>query len=209
MLISNSIMQFKISLLDISPSIWRRIQVPYKYSFWDLHVAIQDSMGWLDCHLHKFSFRGRNKAEEIEIGIPDDEMFDEMIDKVTLPGWDIGIYEYFTKPGDKSIYEYDFGDCWEHDIILEDILNKEIKIKYPRCISGERACPPEDCGSVPGYYHLLEILSDTKHKEYKDIIGWLKGHLKNYYPYNPDMFDPELVKFDNPKKRLREAFNNS
>ncbi len=204
----NLIMQFKISLLDISPTIWRRIQVPLKYSFWDLHVAIQDSMGWLDCHLHKFTFNKRISPDEVEIGIPDDEMFEEMNDRIILPGWETKIIEYLIKPGDKSLYEYDFGDCWEHEIILEDILTKEIKAKYPRCIAGERACPPEDCGSVTGYYHLLDVLNDTKHKEYKDIIGWLKGHHKNYHPYNPNNFDPGKVIFDNPSKRLREAFNS-
>ena len=200
------IYQFKITLLDISPPIWRIIQVPSKYNFWDLHIAIQDSMGWLDYHLHVFRFQSPHKMEGIEIGIPDEEMIEDIEDGAFLPGWDIKICDYFTKPGNKTLYEYDFGDCWEHELILENILPKEIKTKYPRCIAGERACPPEDCGSVPGYYRLLEILKNTKHKEYTETINWLKGHAKNYYPYHSDEFDPNKVHFDNPNIRFRRAF---
>jgi hypothetical protein len=199
--------QFKITLLDILPPIWRRIQVPCKYYFWDLHVAIQDSMGWLDYHLHVFRFRGSHKNDGIEIGIPNDEMNDNIQDNVILPGWEIKISEYLTEPGSSMLYEYDFGDSWEHELLLEDISPKTIDTKYPRCLAGERACPPEDCGSVPGYYRLLEILKDPKHKEYKETNDWLKGHAKNYYPYHPDEFKPDKVHFDNPSKRLKNAFS--
>jgi len=105
------------------------------------------------------------------------------------------------------MYEYDFGDCWVHNVLLEDILPKEKGVKYPKCIAGERACPPEDCGSVPGYYQFLEIIKNPAHHEYRDTIDWLKGHAKNYYPYDPDGFDPEQVHFWNPKKRWQIAFS--
>lgn len=200
---SNLVYQFKITLDGILPPIWRRIQVPKQYSFWDLHVALQDSMGWLDYHLHMFRFLKPHKRAAVEIGIPGDEMDDN----IALPGWEISIADYFTEPGNVALYEYDFGDNWEHELLLEGILLKEKGVKYPRCIAGERACPPEDCGSVPGYYRLLEILSNLNHNEYQETIDWLKGHAKSYYPYHPDEFEPEKVHFDNPKKRWKIAFS--
>ncbi|MGB2927732.1 MAG: plasmid pRiA4b ORF-3 family protein, partial [Desulfobacterales bacterium] len=185
------------------PKIWRRIQVPSKYSFWDLHVAIQDSMGWIDYHLHAFRVRMPHKRKIVEIGIPTDDYFDEPV----LPGWQIPITDYFTEPGKSAPYEYDFGDGWEHNILLEGILLKEKGARYPKCVAGERACPPEDCGGLPGYYELVEILKNPKHPEFRDHIGWLKGHAKNYYPYEPDQFNPEKVEFWNPKKRWKIAFS--
>jgi hypothetical protein len=199
----NIIFQFRFELLGIEPSIWRRVQVPSKYSFWDLHVAIQDSMGWLDYHLHAFRVRMPHKRKIVEIGIPTDDYFDEPI----LPGWQIPITDYFTEPGKSAPYEYDFGDGWEHGILLEGILLKEKGARYPKCVAGERACPPEDCGGVPGYYELVEILKNPKHPEFRDHIGWLKGHAKNYYPYEPDQFNPEKVEFWHPKKRWKMAFS--
>jgi hypothetical protein len=195
--------QFKVTLQKIEPSIWRRIQVPGNYSFWDLHVAIQDAMGWLDYHLHAFRIHEKYKHKMIEIGIPGDEMDDDNF----LPGWEIPIRDYFREPGESIPYEYDFGDRWEHAILLEGILLKEKGVKYPRCIGGERACPPEDCGSVPGYYHLLEVIRNPKHKEYGSFINWLKGHAKNYYPYDPEKFEPNKAHFDSPKKRWKMAFS--
>jgi len=199
----NIIFQFRFELVGIEPSICRRVQVPSKYSFWDLHVAIQDSMGWIDYHLHAFRVRMPHKRKIVEIGIPTDDYFDEPV----LPGWQIPITDYFTEPGKSAPYEYDFGDGWEHNILLEGILLKEKGARYPKCVAGERACPPEDCGGLPGYYELVEILKNPKHPEFRDHIGWLKGHVKNYYPYEPDQFNPEKVEFWNPKKRWKIAFS--
>ncbi len=199
----NIVYQFRIELLEIEPPIWRRIQVPSRYNFWDLHVAIQDSMGWLDYHLHAFHVRMPHKKKMVDIGIPDDELDEEEI----KPGWEIPIAHYFSEIGDEALYEYDFGDSWIHHILFEGVLLREKGGKYPKCIAGERACPPEDCGSVPGYYELLEIIKNPDHPEYEDMNEWLKGHAKNYYPYDPDKFDPSAVYFWNPKKRWDMAFS--
>lgn len=196
------IYQFNVTLQEIEPSIWRRIQVPAQYSFWDLHVAIQDAMGWLDYHLHAFKLRPPHKRKMIEIGIPDDGEGDLDV----LPGWTVPIRDIFTEPGQTALYLYDFGDGWKHEVLLEGILLKEKGGKYPRCLAGEHACPPEDCGSVPGYYRVVDIVRNPRHVEYRETIAWLKGHAKNYYPYDPDAFDPGDVQFDNPKKRWRLAF---
>jgi len=197
------IYQFKVTLAEISPPIWRRIQVPAKYSFWDLHVALQDAMGWFDYHLHAFYLPKSGNGQQVEIGIPDDEIMDDQV----LTVWLVPIAEYFTEPGQTALYQYDFGDSWEHEILFEGVFIKEKKVKYPRCIAGERACPPEDCGGPPGYFHLLDVIKDPKHEEYEDMIDWLKGHVVNYYPYNPDNFDPQKVHFWNPQKRWKMAFS--
>ncbi|MCD6117042.1 plasmid pRiA4b ORF-3 family protein [bacterium] len=199
---NNVVYQFKITLHEITPPIWRRIQVPIKYSFWDLHVAIQDSMGWLDYHLHAFRFRPKHKRKSIEVGIPVDDWGGEKV----IPGWEVPIVEHFTDVGQIIQYEYDFGDGWSHEILFEGILLKTKGTKYPKCIDGERACPPEDCGSVDGYYRLIEILKDPKNSEYQENVEWLKGHAKNYWPYEPDNFIPSKVCFENPKKRWKIAF---
>ena len=188
--------QFRIELEDTEPLIWRQILVPESYTFWDLHVAIQDSMGWSDCHLHQFKIKNEDKIELI--GIPD-EMMDENLPHI-LPCWDIPITKYFTKEGITLEYEYDFGDSWIHQVQLEKIIPQEIGRKYPVCIAGEKACPPEDCGGVPGFYHLLDIISDPKNEEYEEMIYWLGEG------YNSDHFDLNEVKFENPKNRLKILF---
>ena len=189
----SNIYQFKISLKGVEKPIWRRIQVPENYTFWDLHVAIQDSMGWVDYHLHSFTLKNPVTGEKEEIGIPSDDFFDEM---PMLPGWKEKISKWFST-NKKAGYVYDFGDGWSHEVKLEKILPREEKVKYPRCIEGERACPPEDCGGIGGYDNLLEIISNPAHEEYEEMMEWLGGR------YDPEAFYPAQVKFDNPKERLK------
>jgi len=197
------IYQIKVSLNGITPPIWRRIQVPATYTFWDLHVAIQDAMGWLDYHLHAFRIKKQNKRKPVEIGIPDQEYED-----TTLPGWEIKVCDYLSEPGNFANYDYDFGDGWSHNVLLEGVLLKEHGEKYPKCIGGERACPPEDCGGVGGYYNLLEVLGKRGNSEYRETVTWLQNHAKNYYPFKPDHFDAQEIRFWDPKKRWKIAFEN-
>lgn len=191
--------QFKVTLKEIEPAIWRRILVPTTYSFWEFHVAVQDSMGWLDYHLHEFKVVNPDTGAIDAIGIPDDEVPKEKQD--CMAGWEMPIAYYFRHPGDQAEYEYDFGDGWEHQIVLEGILLREQKTKYPKCIGGDRSCPPEDCGGVPGYEKLVRISRDPAHKEYQSMKQWLGS------VYDPDAFDFKKVRFDNPRKRWKIAFN--
>ncbi len=191
--------QFKVSLTEIDPQIWRCILVPETYSFWDLHVAIQDSMGWSDCHLHAFRFGTERSRVRTEIGIPDNESFGTI---KTLPGWEIPISEKFNKVGSSCLYEYDFGDGWIHEVLLEGVMLKEKGSRYPQCIDGKRACPPEDCGGVSGYYRFCQIISDPTDEEYEDMLAWIGDK------YDPKYFDSEQVKFDNPKQRWDLAFSD-
>jgi hypothetical protein len=200
---NNTVYQFKISLCKIEPTIWRRIQVPEKYSFWDLHVAIQDVMGWLDYHLHAFRFRPKHKKNKIEIGIPVDDFGTDAV----IAGWEVPVRTYFTEPGQIIPYLYDFGDSWNHEILFEGILLKTKGEKYPKCLDGERACPPEDCGGISGYYRFISVLKGPKNNEYKEYVSWLKGHAINYFPYDPDAFTPNNVHFDDPNQRWKKAFS--
>ncbi|MBI5374423.1 MAG: plasmid pRiA4b ORF-3 family protein [Candidatus Schekmanbacteria bacterium] len=185
-------MQFKITLLDIEPPIWRRIIVPENYSFWDLHVAIQDAFGWFDSHLHSFEI---NENDDFYIGIPDPE---EMDYKEVKAGWETKLKEYIKEIGQKVLYTYDFGDGWEHEIEFEEIIDRETK--KPKCTDGARACPPEDCGGTPGYEEFCEIMKRKKGKEYKEMKTWYGKD------YDPDEFDASKVKFDNPKTRLKMVY---
>jgi len=196
-----NVYQFKISLLEVKPPIWRRIQVVENYTFWDLHVAIQDAMGWTDSHLHEFNIINPNTTKNMVIGFPDELAGFINEDRIVLAGWEQSISDFFSLDNPKAKYDYDFGDDWQHEIVLEKILPIESKVKYPRCLEGGRACPPEDCGGIWGYSELLEILVDPKHPDYQERIEWLGGE------FHPESFDIKKVHFDNPKKRWEYAFN--
>jgi hypothetical protein len=188
------IYQFKITLKDIKPAIWRRIQVPSTYTFWDLHVAIQDAMGWLDCHLHEFRIKDL-AGSTLSIGIPDEDFPGE-----TLPGWKQRIAKYFSLARPTCEYVYDFGDDWRHKVELEEVLPAEPGIEYPRCLKGKRSGPPEDCGGPWGYQELLAVLADPGHEDYAGSKEWvesIKGSL-----FKPEEFDPAAVEFSDPRERF-------
>jgi hypothetical protein len=186
-----TVYQFKITLKDSKPPIWRRIQVPEAYSMWDLHVAIQDAMGWKDRHLHMYNPGAHDDFKSIEIGIPDaDEHLHSVKEKMA---------DHFSMQSPNALYVYDFGDDWEHTILLEEILPADPAQSYPLCLAGERACPPEDCGGLPAFYSIMEIISQPKHPGYKSYRSWLGKD------YDPEAFDPKLVVFDDPQKRRKEV----
>ncbi len=140
-----------------------------------LHKVIQVVMGWKNYHLYEFTIGGRDYQDD-EI----DEAFD-LDDEGLLPSrkYELGI----LKLKQKFNYTYDFGDSWEHLLVVEKILPKESTVSYPVCLEGERNCPPEDCGSVPGYYHLMAVRKNQKHSEYKELIkDWLcEGYKPEYF----------------------------
>jgi hypothetical protein len=163
-----------------------------------LHVAIQDAMGWLDYHLHAFRVASPSHGQEELIGIPVEDLVAGVPEY--LPGWMVAIDRYFAKPGDSARYEYDFGDGWEHEVVLDKIMPREPKKKYPRCVAGEHACPPEDCGGPPGYENMLKALADPSHAEHDDTVAWIGTS------FDPRLFDPAKVRFANPKTRWKKAF---
>ncbi len=187
--------QFRIELLNIEPPIWRRIQVPANYTFWDFHVAIQNAMGWLDCHLHTFRLVG----SEAVIGIPC-EGCDDPFD--TQPGWELYIRDFFSHHKRLASYEYDYGDSWIHAIHLEAFQLLEEGTFYPRCVDGARRCPPEDCGGVHGYMNFLRVISDSDDPEHGSMLEWAGGS------FDPEDFDSAAVHFDDPEKRWKIAFED-
>jgi hypothetical protein len=182
--------QFRITLKDIKPPIWRRIIVPADYTFWDLHVAIQDAMGWSDSHLHDFN---NGTYDSFHIGVPvpgGDDIYE------VQPGWMIGIRDHLDCVGKTIGYLYDFGDGWQHTVKLEKIIAEETKA--PRCVGGKRACPPEDCGGPGGYYDFCAIMKMKRGTEYKEMKAWFGRD------YDPEAFDAGTVVFDDPRVRFKE-----
>ena len=192
--------QLKITLQGTKPAVWRRIQVPEIYSFWDLHVAITDCMPWADYHLHLFQAQDPTFNVKHDIGIPSEDSIGWEDELPTLPCWEVNIAPYFTFKRPKVRYLYDFGDGWEHSIRLEKILPREEDASYPRCVGGKQACPPEDCGGIGGYGDLLRTLADPSDGRYQELLDWVGGS------FDPDAFSCADVQFDDPDKRWRIAF---
>lgn len=195
--------QFKVVLKEIAPTIWRQIQVPEDYSFWDFHISLQNVMGWKDSHLHQFKTKNPKTGKNEAIGIPED-LYDGIDDgRKTLPGRKLHIRDYFSEENRTLSYLYDFGDGWNHLIEYECILFRKKKQKYPFCVAGERACPPEDCGGPFGYQDLLEILKNPKHENYKAMNEWVG---KNF---DAEQFNPAKVRFENPHLRWSKIWEYS
>lgn len=192
------ILQFLIALIGVDPLVWRRIRVSGDYSFWDLHVAIQDAMGWMDYHLHEFELNDPETGLRIKIGLPDDE---GLYDWEVLPDHTLHIADYFSSQNAQALYTYDFGDGWRHLLAFEGFLPREEGAKYPYCLSGERKCPPEDCGGPGGYAYFLEAVQDPHHDEHDQYVTWIGGS------FDPADFRPEQVHFYDPAERWRIAFN--
>lgn len=167
--------QLHISLNNIEPNIWRRILVPSEITLDILHITIQKVMGWEDEHLHLFidgnKQYGTHEPDWDELGA---DHGDESV---------VQLKQVLSAPDQTLLYEYDFGDSWLHTIKLEEIKSVEEVENSPFCLEGERTCPPENCGGIPGYYNLLEIMADPKHEEYEDTLLWLGSQ------FDPDAFD--------------------
>lgn len=173
------IYQIKLALQYINPPVWRRIEVPGDIRLGKLHRILQSAMGWSDSHLHAF------RIGKTAYGIPDPDFPDDMQNERNAR------LDSIATQGDKIIYEYDFGDGWLHELKIEKTIPADPSVHYPRCIAGERACPPEDCGGPPGYEHLLEVLRDPKHEEHEEMSAWTGGE-----------FDPEEFDFDAVNREL-------
>lgn len=191
------VFQFKVTLKGVKPAVWRRFLVPESYTFWDLHVAIQDVFGWDDYHLHEFELMNPESGEIAAIGIPEGM---GLFEREILAGWKQRISAWFSKDYRSALYTYDFGDEWEHLVKLEKILPREAKKKYPVCVDGKRACPPEDCGGVWGYRDFLKVLKDPDNEAYEDMLNWVGGK------FDPEHFDPQKVRFTDPVRRRRSSF---
>lgn len=159
---ADSVLQIKVTLADIRPPIWRRLQVPADLTLDRLHLVIQNAMGWENYHMHLFQTpAGDYGRRDSELGHRDER-------KVPL-------YAVAPATGDKIDYTYDFGDDWVHRIQVEKVLPKEAARTYPRCVTGRRACPPEDCGGPWGYAGVLEAIADPAHEQHEELLEWIGG----------------------------------
>ena len=192
------ILQIRVELQEIEPLIWRRIQVPGDYTFWDLHVAIQSAFAWTDTHLHEFRPWGQRDGYP-RFGMP----LEELDDHPPLPGWEHRVADVLTCDNPRLEYEYDFGDGWEHTVVLEEILEAAPGKKYPRCTAGERSAPPDDCGGPSGYEYLLETLADPEDPDHKSSHVWASSQKGKRGKFDPEAFDEQQVKFANPAPRLK------
>jgi len=163
--------QFKITLNDASPTIWRRIQVINDITLKRLAATILIAMGWTNSHMHQFHIGSRR------FGLANEDMeeFDdyEIEDKFRLR-------DFSLEEIRKFVFEYDFGDGWDHEVMLEKILEPQKGVMYPVCLGGARHCPPEDCGGTRGYADFLKIIADPNHQEHESTLEWVGGK-----------FDPE------------------
>jgi hypothetical protein len=171
-----NVYQIKITLRDSKPPIWRRLLVPDSISLYKLNQIIQIAMGWTDSHLHQFIIHGEYYS------IPSPEDWGPIIDERRSR-----LDQIAASESDKFIYEYDFGDSWDHEVLVEKILPPEPGVKYPVCIKGKRACPPEDVGGIWGYEEFLEAMSDPNHDEHDRFIAWWGGE------FDPEEFDIEEI----------------
>lgn len=170
------ILQLKIQLKGIKPAIWRKVLVEDSVTFDALHRIIQIAMGWENYHLYMFNVGG------VEISVPDPDQEQEVKNSKKVK------IAQFLSENQKFLYVYDFGDSWEHTITVEKVLESDSSQKYPVCIAGESACPPEDCGGVWGYAELMEIRKDKSHPEYEErIVEWLGED------YDPEHFNVKEV----------------
>ena len=180
-----AVLQIKIVLLGTKPPIWRRVSVPAEFTLAELHDVIQVAMNWEESHLHVFRI-GRQS-----FGAP--SMSGPSINEKKAC-----LANVLHKVGSQATYIYDFGDSWEHAITVEKILPPEPNVVYPFCTGGKLAGPPEDCGGIPGFYHMLEALADPNHEDHEDMRDWIES-------FDPEAFSVEVVNQRLPKNLSRPS----
>jgi hypothetical protein len=178
--------QIKVGLKGAKPPIWRRLEVAADLSLAELHDVIQVAFPWDDSHLHVF------ETPYGDFGRPDSELGHRSAQSVNLD-------QVTGRVGSKISYSYDFGDCWDHDIVVEKIFNRDETVSLPRCTGGRRAAPPEDCGGMWGYAYLMEILADPAHEEHEERLEWLGLD-------TADEFDPAAFSAAEISEALAQAF---
>jgi len=177
--------QLKVTLRDVHPPIWRRIQVWEDTTLAQLHRILQVAMGWEDAHLHEFRIGDRVYG----VPDPDDGLYERTVNDERRQQ----LREVLPQVGIPCEYAYDFGDNWRHELCLEDIVPPDPKQQYPVCLAGERCAPPEDVGGPLGYAVYLEAMADPTHEEHESMLEW-RG------PFEPEVFSPASVNRRLPKK---------
>lgn len=208
---SQQIATLRMTLRDSKPPIWRRVAVPLDITLGQLHQVIQIAMGWTNSHLHQFMLKDKsliNRDPSVIARLSEEGRYDDIftatrgirvfVPKVTpygdpledMEGEDedaVALAEVCPKVKSKLTYEYDFGDGWEHIIEVQKIEPPKSGVEYPVCLAGKKACPPEDCGGIYGYYHMLDVAADPDHEEHDELVEWLSDD------FDPDVFDVDEV----------------
>jgi hypothetical protein len=158
------LLKIRVELIGISPPVWREVLVPARYSFWDLHVAIQTLwVGWITIST-SFGSGGASRDDALLVGIPSDEMWDDSLE--VQPGWDIPVIDFLSEPGDRAQYEYDFGDGWIHEITLLGVEPRENGQRYPKCVADlMRQWIPKGWG--PDLFKTEKVCFDNPLKRWK------------------------------------------
>src|SRR4030066_1399917 len=177
------IYQIKVTLDDTHPPIWRRILAPGNTTLLKLHDVLQIVMGWEDYHLHMYTIEG------MIYGDPEDDAYGDL---GTVNETNYKLSQVIHREGQRFSYEYDFGDSWDHTLMVEKILSPVEGIRYPLCLKGKRACPPEDVGGGWGYENFLEAIRNPDHDEHEEYLIWVGGE-----------FDPEAFDLEEVNTRLR------
>ncbi|MDX6526907.1 MAG: hypothetical protein QOI43_2418 [Gaiellales bacterium] len=174
------IYQLKATIIGTKPPVWRRLLVAETTSLFELHEVLQAAFGWWNSHLYEFEIGG------VRYGTDDGEGFGPppKSERRTRLG-------AVTEAGTTFTYLYDFGDNWQHSVVVEKIIAAAPGATYPACIAGRRACPPEDCGGVWGYAEFLAAVSDPAHPEHDSMLEWAGG-----------AFDPERFATSDFDERL-------
>lgn len=179
----DAVYQLKITLQHSSPPIWRRLLVPGDFLMAELHQVIQAAMPWSNSHMHQFIFR--SGREVIVLG--SSPMGDFLGDEDELDDNEVTLAQMAPKKPRKFFYEYDFGDSWIHEIVVEALLPPDPAVRAPVCLEGEMACPPDDSGGLWGYYDMLEIIDNPSHPDRSEYREWLGKK------FDPKRFDPVTV----------------
>jgi len=175
----------RIALMEHRPEIWRRVLVPGSIRLDKLHMVIQETMGWTDSHLHQFRVGAATYGVPLEDWEDDEQPESES--EYTLRG--------VVELGDRFFYDYDFGDSWDHEILVERVGTIRPVLKFAVCTDGANACPPEDCGGTSGYAELLEALKNPRHEEHEEYRTWAGTD------FDPARFD--LAQVNAALQRLR------
>ncbi len=168
------ILKLRITILDIQPKIWREILVENHITFERLHILIQILFGWTNSHLYSFNVDGKT------FSVPYNELESNNFDS------EIKVTKFLYEKGQTALYTYDFGDNWEHRIEIIDIGDDERNAQYAKCLAGERNSPPEDCGSIPGYEHIIMVLKNKGRNIDPELLEWLGD-------YDPEAFEIDEV----------------
>ena len=177
------IYQLKVTLHGSHSPIWRQFQVRSDITLGKLHLILQAVMGWTNSHLHRFLIRGA------QYGIPDES---GLAPRKTMDEHKHRLKDLVSRKASRIIYEYDFGDLWTHELLVENILPPRAGVWYPVCHAGARACPPEDVGGIAGYENFLAAINNPRHPERQEYLEWIGGR-----------FDPAAFDVNEVNRRLR------